>query len=199
MEPACIRLATQSSYIGAQSAKGLSDDSNRNESHGDFGSEGSPNRKEKVMIECIPGVVDGFYIDTDGFAKRLPPTNPTWITNTKQAVFDARGGAPACAENSSLCVTCGKEMPWCWNTSCRGCGATSCYQHSLLLSNGKAEYWFCPKCNGYVQYRFPRSKKSRIRRKWAKLKTNWRRLSDHQILKYEDFHGGKHWSKQQDA
>ena len=43
---------------------------------------------------------------------------------------------------SSICVTCQKKMPGCWDTVCYGCGDTSCYDHSTAID----KKWFCAKC-----------------------------------------------------
>lgn len=41
----------------------------------------------------------------------------------------------------SVCNTCGKDMPTCWDTVCHICGDTSCYDCSYIIS----EYWYCEK------------------------------------------------------
>jgi hypothetical protein len=41
----------------------------------------------------------------------------------------------------SVCVSCGKDMPICWDTVCFKCGDTSCY----ACSDCDREYWFCKK------------------------------------------------------
>ncbi len=46
----------------------------------------------------------------------------------------------------SVCNTCGKDMPICWDTVCWGCRDTSCYEHSHT-ANG---YWFCEKCYKHI-------------------------------------------------
>jgi len=43
----------------------------------------------------------------------------------------------------SVCGTCGKDMPHCWDTVCAGCGMTFCYDHSFI-KNGNL--WTCPHC-----------------------------------------------------
>lgn len=42
----------------------------------------------------------------------------------------------------SVCVTCGKDMPICWDTVCFICGDTSCYDCSYENNY----LWYCPKC-----------------------------------------------------
>lgn len=42
----------------------------------------------------------------------------------------------------SVCVTCSKKMPKCWDTVCAKCWDTSCYDHSFAI-DGK---WLCVKC-----------------------------------------------------
>jgi hypothetical protein len=66
-----------------------------------------------------------------------------WIKNIKEAKLHPDGGAGLCEENSSICVTCGKEMPNIWDTVCVVCGDTSCYKHSVALGN----HWYCQKCS----------------------------------------------------
>jgi hypothetical protein len=39
----------------------------------------------------------------------------------------------------SVCNTCLKDMPNCWDTVCYSCGRTQCYDHSYV-SDG---HWFC--------------------------------------------------------
>lgn len=73
---------------------------------------------------------------TSAFRKR-------WITNVKDSKQGGEligGGHARCGD--SLCVTCRKQMPRCWDTVCSICGDTSCYSHSH--SDGTS--WFCEKC-----------------------------------------------------
>ena len=42
----------------------------------------------------------------------------------------------------SVCVTCRKDMPICWDTVCFKCGDTSCYD----CSYSDKKHWFCKKC-----------------------------------------------------
>jgi len=42
----------------------------------------------------------------------------------------------------SVCVTCGKDMPVCWDTVCYKCRNTSCYNCSTSSKN----FWYCKKC-----------------------------------------------------
>jgi len=39
----------------------------------------------------------------------------------------------------SRCVTCGKDMPGCWDTVCATCGDTSCYK----CSTERNGHWHC--------------------------------------------------------
>jgi len=43
----------------------------------------------------------------------------------------------------SVCVTCCKDMPICWDTVCCVCGDTSCYG----CSYSDDKYWYCKKHN----------------------------------------------------
>ena len=43
----------------------------------------------------------------------------------------------------SVCVSCGKDMPGCWDTVCSVCGNTSCYD----CSHSDTANWFCKKHN----------------------------------------------------
>jgi len=42
----------------------------------------------------------------------------------------------------SVCNTCGKDMPICWDIVCKVCSRTFCYEHAVDIDN----YWYCPEC-----------------------------------------------------
>lgn len=42
----------------------------------------------------------------------------------------------------SVCGTCGKDMPGCWDVVCKGCNRTFCYNHA----DTRNERWFCLEC-----------------------------------------------------
>lgn len=69
-----------------------------------------------------------------------------WITNIRDAIpvpmKDITGAPFTGYTGSSICTTCKKEMPVCWDTVCAGCGDTSCYEHSETVDRK----WYCPKC-----------------------------------------------------
>jgi hypothetical protein len=81
------------------------------------------------------------------------------ITNVRDAVqigVCSDGVSPVLA-GASICCTCKKEMPKCWDTVCYGCGDTSCYQHSWIteppgivggyrVKDAPTNYWYCEKC-----------------------------------------------------
>lgn len=61
-----------------------------------------------------------------------------YITNVRDATilraFGEFGAPPTEAHvGNSICTTCGKLMPTCWDTVCAVCGDTSCYDHSGLV------------------------------------------------------------------
>ncbi len=70
-----------------------------------------------------------------------------WITHIRDADFVVfKNAAPSpnpewCVggKGSSICQSCGKEMPVCWDTVCAHCGGTFCYDCSV----GVDGHWFC--------------------------------------------------------
>jgi len=42
----------------------------------------------------------------------------------------------------SVCNTCGKDMPICWEVVCRFCNKTFCCDHAVLIGN----QWSCLDC-----------------------------------------------------
>lgn len=42
----------------------------------------------------------------------------------------------------SVCNSCGKDMPRCWDVVCAKCNGTFCYD----CARSKGGYWFCLKC-----------------------------------------------------
>jgi len=68
----------------------------------------------------------------------------SWITNFRDATLSEHKtmqGSPM-HHGNSICVTCGKKMPRCWDTVCVDCGDTSCYECSFSTK----EHWYCAKC-----------------------------------------------------
>ena len=58
-------------------------------------------------------------------------TQDNRITNIKKSSTIQKG--------HSVCVSCGKDMPICWDTVCYKCGDTSCYECSTNINNK----WYC--------------------------------------------------------
>ena len=50
----------------------------------------------------------------------------------------------------SVCNKCGKDMPTCWDTVCKGCNKTFCYEHSMLVDY----FWYCVDCGEKIFDRF---------------------------------------------
>ena len=48
----------------------------------------------------------------------------------------------------SVCNTCKKDMPYCWDVVCKECGGTFCYSCSVAIdpNYSKIHYWYCLKC-----------------------------------------------------
>ena len=65
-----------------------------------------------------------------------------WIKNVLHSEAVMQDGRMVGRQGHSICVTCGKRMPVCWDTACYYCGDTSCYDHSIER-DGK---WLCLKC-----------------------------------------------------
>lgn len=42
----------------------------------------------------------------------------------------------------SVCNTCRKDMPICWEVVCKTCNRTFCYEHAVLIEG----YWCCLDC-----------------------------------------------------
>lgn len=46
-----------------------------------------------------------------------------------------------CHNGHSVCSSCGKDMPGCWDTVCYSCNKTLCYKCSIDISG----FWYCKK------------------------------------------------------
>jgi hypothetical protein len=44
-----------------------------------------------------------------------------------------------CHSGHSVCNSCGKDMPGCWDVVCYSCNKTFCYKCSIIISG----YWYC--------------------------------------------------------
>jgi len=68
-----------------------------------------------------------------------------WMRNVRYSIsvpmISPTGHAFNGARGHSICVTCEKPMPKCWDTVCHVCGDTSCYAHSYRDD----KYWYCEK------------------------------------------------------
>ena len=71
-----------------------------------------------------------------------------WITNFRDATKVGWGG-----HGNSICVTCQKRMPICWDTTCFTCDDTSCYTHSVAVEG----HWYCVKHDPSSELEFRQS------------------------------------------
>jgi len=47
-------------------------------------------------------------------------------------------------DGHSICNTCGKDMPKCWDIVCSVCNRTFCYDCAVSMEGDP--YWYCREC-----------------------------------------------------
>lgn len=65
-----------------------------------------------------------------------------------------------CHRGHSVCNTCGKDMPRCWDTICSKCLGAFCYLHSAAVMGN----WYCAK------------HAPKLRRGWSVIRSKINRL-----------------------
>lgn len=83
------------------------------------------------------------------------------IYDDKGRITQLTDGDGVCSGHS-VCVSCGTDMPGCWQVVCKGCNKTFCYACSLTGDG----FWFCVSCNAGRLESIPISKAHIEDKRW---------------------------------
>jgi len=74
------------------------------------------------------------------------------VNNSDDGLICTKNNVQKIYGGDSVCVSCGKDMPGCWDTVCSVCGDTSCYNCSYsddhfwyFKKHTDDHFWYCKK------------------------------------------------------